>query len=221
MRLQARHKERCGKKDGWDFPVGILPILFILLCPSFLQAKPFISAGVGAFNGNKAIYGGFTGILEAGIEVHHIVLSLNTLFVRQNTIPPDYAEGTMTLIPIMFDVYGNVPLSKHLRVRFGGGYGYVVAGRELQPGRNILTPGWKISEDLDSGTAFAFRGGVEYRVTKFLSLCADVHKIYFQTKLHETRENHSKIYELPSYTTTRNVDLDGIYGLAGVKVYFR
>ena len=220
MRPPARYKLQYNNKDGWASLVGGLPILFILLCPSFLQAKPFISTGIGAFSGNKAIYGGFTGILEAGVEVHHIVLSLNTIFLRQNTIPPDYAEGTMTLVPIMFDVYGNMPLNKHLRVRFGGGYGYIVAGRELQPGRNVLTPGWRISEDLDNDYGFSFRGGLEYRVTKFVSLCADVHKIYFQTKLHETRENHSRIYELPSYTTTRDIDLDGIYGLAGVKIFF-
>ena len=219
MRPQAQYKSQYNGKDGRDFLVGILPILFILLCPSLLQAKPFISTGIGAFSGNKAIYGGFTGILEGGVEVHHIVLSLNTIFMRQNTIAPDYAEGTITLVPIMFDVYGNVPLSKRLRIRFGGGYGYVVAGRELQPGRNVLTPGWSISEDLDSGTAFAFRGGLEYRVTKFVSLCADVHKIYFQTKIHETRENHS-ILTGYSYRTTRDIDLDGIYGFGGVKIFF-
>lgn len=162
---------------------------------------------------------GYSG--EAGIELHHVRVGVDATYVKQDTRQPDYKAGYIVMTPMLLSLTGNIPISRRVRLQIGGGYGYMIVGRELDNEHNYIPRGYQLSEEIKGGETFAFKAGLEYRMSKRLSLSIQAKQFFFESKLiTKLRDTVSLRSDIPVRTTEENINLNGIIAMAGVRWTF-
>lgn len=181
-----------------------------------VMAGMYMEAGTGAFSGNSALYGSFTGNAGIGYQSTGIAGGIKVFYVTQATKYPDYGMGTVSMMPIMATVTARPNRGRWLPWA-GFGIGYVMTERNLND--TSVVYGWKVTEEAENGMAYMAGGGLEYRASKTVSLEFGVNQIFFSTRFKNTRKNKETFREEGStFTRFENVNLDGIVGTLSVRV---
>lgn len=180
--------------------------------------KPFITIGLGTFGGNHAVFPAPVYTASTGLRFNAIETSLTSLFIidAQTKEPAFPFAGTLSLIPVVFEVSATSAISKHSRVKMGGGVGYVFTSRTLGIYVNPYSGIYKITEDVDNNLCYSASGGWTCRMSKSVALSFEVRYVWFQSLVHDYRKNMATFKQ----TTTESqgqINLDFFTGTVSLR----
>lgn len=197
-------------------------VLFLLLIPSVLQAKihPVLGIGVGRMNGNTAVFPSFVGSASVGLETRKMGVEFSFNHINQVTTPA-LREGSLTMMPMMFNLYVAPPISKSWSLLAKGGLSYVLCNRELSEKTLQIEgyPNYKVAESIKSGVGYQFGGGAIYKANKNVRISFEILQLFFQSTIKFTRKNQNSLRDI-TYTDEGQIDLDTILGMVKVGYVF-
>lgn len=201
-----------------------MKFFWLFFLPSMLQAQAhfYLGMGAGRLNANTAIYSSFIGEGVMGIESHGIGAEVSVGHVAQVT-SQSLRDGTLTMIPIMFNFSASPHLSKHWRLMGKAGLSYVLCDRELSPWTLRMEgyPNYKVSEEIKSGIGFQIGGGPQYQVNRNVAIGFEVMQLFFTSTIKHTRRDMNNLRDdAPTYIDEGPIDLGTIIGTIVIKYYF-
>lgn len=198
---------------------GIL--LGMLMAATLCHAGPvgWVGGHVGALGGNDETETGFIGGGQAGVEGKHLGVSFHALHYNADNKVQTMSKGSLSLTPLLVNAYGRIPLNASVNLRVGGGFGYVIARHEVDSELTALLSGlgFSIKEDLKSGLGYQAMGGVDFKISRNVSVGADLFYLFFKPDLEASLTRNASG---ASVSFKDGVKLDTVIGMANIKVYF-
>ena len=204
--------------------VGLLAVFFIGAQRNVMAViHPYFNIGFGNSSGNENVYQAFVGSAEFGIQKRFGGIGLHIARLQQATKPDILRQGTLSMMPIMLNLYGNIPITHSLKAHMGGGVCYVVMNRILDEKETKVfnLTGYDFDESIDNGMGFQIMGGLEYLITKKISIGIDLMQIFFDTKIRTRKTNKNTFREQGRTIEDEGIiQMNNIFGLAYARLYF-
>jgi len=181
------------------------------------KIQPFIGGSIGALGANKEINTGAIGGGVIGITGNYLGMSLNLLHYKKDNKVQTMSEGNIAITPLMFNLFGRIPLEDVAAIRFGGGASYILVTHKVDSELNALFAPFKLVEDIDSGVGFQVNGGIDFFFGGHFSFGADIFYIFYKPEGTFSIQNSAGT---PLISATADVDLSTVVGVVTMKYHF-
>lgn len=198
-----------------------------MMLPAMLMAEvqPWVGGAVGAMKETDYTRTGLIGGAEAGITFKDVFLgaSLGVLH-RDAEVSLDVSgnrtkAGDISITPVMFNFYGNIPINEKVFFRVGGGFSYIPTSFSLDESinRNLRTYGLRYDIDFKEKIGYQVFGATDFFFTKRVSVGFEVIYLFYKPDI---EEKLSTLSGSTSISQTSSLKLDTLFGLMNVKYHF-
>ncbi len=202
--------------------IGIIAVLLQTGVSAFAAVHPFIGGNFGKSQENSELNASNVGGAQVGLQGKYFGGSLGFYhFTTENKVET-FSKGTVSLTPIMANLYGRLPISfkggrEIMTLRLGVGAGQVQATHKLDSTlvNDLARAGFALKEDIKSGLGYQLNSGVDIWLTKNITLGADINYLMFKTEA--TGEIRSRFFNA---SFTDEVVLNSLVAMAAVKFHF-
>lgn len=199
---------------------GFVLALLLSLSP-LCHARPtaWVGGNVGTLGGNDETESGLIGGGQVGVAGRHLGASFHALHYGGSNKVKTLSKGTLSLTPLMFNVFGRIPLTEDVSLRLGGGASRVQVSHDLDSEVTALfnSLGFLVKEDVKSGLGYQIMAGADFKISKNVSVGADLFYLFFKPEL------NASLTSMRSGATLAfkdEVKLDTFIGMANIKFHF-